>query len=105
MWQIGLWRKRGLGLLAADLGPGHLLQDHANRLFLYRGDMEAEWRSYGDDAEAICTAFAAGINAYVDLVEAGVMPLAKEFEILGTRRRGGRRKRWCASAPIASAAT
>ncbi|HEU4987707.1 MAG TPA: penicillin acylase family protein [Rhizobiaceae bacterium] len=85
LWQIDLWRKRGLGLLSADFGPGYLLQDQASRLFLYRGDMAAEWRCYGDDAETICTAFAEGINAYVGLVEKGVMPLPEEFERLGTR--------------------
>src|SRR5580704_14934339 len=42
LWQIDLWRKRGLGLLAADFGPGYLEQDRAARLFLYRGDMQAE---------------------------------------------------------------
>ena len=42
LWQMDLWRKRGLGLLAADFGPGFLAQDRAARLFLYRGDMEAE---------------------------------------------------------------
>ena len=47
LWQIDLWRKRGLGLLAADFGPGFLMQDRAARLFLYRGDMEAEWAAYG----------------------------------------------------------
>lgn len=85
LWQIDLWRKRGLGLLAADLGPGYLMQDHAARLFLYRGDMAPEWAAYGDDAEAICTAFAAGVNAGVDLVLAGDMPLPQEFAVLGTR--------------------
>lgn len=39
LWQIDLWRKRGLGLLAADFGPGYLEQDRANRLMLYRGAM------------------------------------------------------------------
>ena len=85
LWQIDLWRKRGLGLLAADFGPGYLMQDRAARLFLYRGDMAAEWAAYGDDAEAICTAFAAGINAYVNLVLAGRMPLPAEFAVLDTQ--------------------
>ncbi len=31
LWQIDLWRKRGLGLLAADFGPGYLAQDQAAR--------------------------------------------------------------------------
>ena len=49
LWQIDLARKRGLGLLAADFGPGYLEQDRAARLFLYRGDMDAEWACYGPD--------------------------------------------------------
>src|ERR1700712_564158 len=70
LWQIDLWRKRGLGLLAADFGPGYLEQDRAARLFVYRGDMAAEWACYGADAREICEAFVNGINAYVDLVRA-----------------------------------
>lgn len=84
LWQIDLWRKRGLGLLAADFGPGYLMQDRAARLFLYRGDMAPEWAAYGDDAEDICTAFAAGINAAIDLVRDGTWPLPPEFAALGT---------------------
>lgn len=49
LWQIDLWRKRGLGLLAENFGPGYLEQDRAARLFLYRGDMAAAsarlWRA------------------------------------------------------------
>lgn len=85
LWQIDLWRKRGLGLLAADFGPGYLAQDHAARLFLYRGDMAAEWRSYAEDAQEICTAFVAGINTFIDAIETGEAPLPPEFSEMGTR--------------------
>ncbi len=85
LWQIDLWRKRGLGLLAADFGPGYIEQDRAARLFLYRGDMQAEWDAYCDDAEEIATAFVAGINAYVDLVNRGETELPPEFSLFGTR--------------------
>lgn len=85
LWQIDLWRKRGLGLLAADFGPGYLAQDEASRLFLYRGDMEPEWAAYATDARDICEAFVAGINAYVEEVGAGRLPLPLEFKRLGTR--------------------
>lgn len=84
LWQIDLARKRGLGLLAADLGPGYLEQDRAARLLLYRGDMAAEWAAYAPDAEAICTAFTTGINAYVTGVLAGELTLPPEFTLLGT---------------------
>ena len=69
LWQIDLWRKRGLGLLAADFGPGYVAQDYAARHFLFRGDMDEEWAAYGADAKRICSAFAAGINAYVTLLK------------------------------------
>lgn len=85
LWQIDLARKRGLGLLAADFGPGYLAQDRAARLLLYRGDMAAEWAAYAPDAQEICTAFTQGINAYVADVLAGRLPLPPEFALLGTR--------------------
>lgn len=85
LWQIDLWRKRGLGLLAADFGPGYLAQDLAARHFLYRGDMAAEWAAYAPDAEAICTSFVAGINAYVDLCAREPDRMPPEFALFGTR--------------------
>ena len=85
LWQIDLWRKRGLGLLATDFGPGYLAQDHASRHFLYRGDMHAEWKSYGPDTEEICTAFVSGINAFIALVESGRFPSPPEFELFKSR--------------------
>ena len=84
LWQVDLWRKRGLGLLAADFGPGYLAQDHAARHFLYRGDMGPEWTSYAPDTQTICTAFVAGINAYIALCEAEPARLAPEFALFGT---------------------
>src|SRR5215210_7948234 len=36
LWQIDLWRKRGLGVLAKDFGPSYVDQDRAARMFLYR---------------------------------------------------------------------
>ncbi|MBW8727308.1 MAG: penicillin acylase family protein [Inquilinus limosus] len=85
LWQIDLWRKRGLGLLAADFGPGYLAQDIASRHFLYRGEMAAEWAAYAEDAAAICARFAAGINAYVGLTEREPERLPEEFRLFGTK--------------------
>ncbi len=86
LWQIDLWRKRGLGLLSADFGPGFLAQDRAARLFLFRGDMEREWAAYGSaDMREICEAFTGGINAYVALTEREPERLPPEFVALGTR--------------------
>jgi penicillin amidase len=83
LWQLDLWRKRGLGLLAADHGPGFLAQDRACRLFLYRGDMAAEWAAYGPEAQEIVTAFVAGINAFVALAETDPRLMPPEFPALG----------------------
>lgn len=90
LWQIDLWRRRGLGLLSEVLGPDYLAQDRAARLFLYRGDpatdgdgLYAEWLAYGSDAKRIAEAFTAGINAYVDLLDEHPERLPPEFELLG----------------------
>jgi penicillin G amidase len=86
LWQLDLWRKRGLGLLAADFGPGFLAQDRAARLFLYRGDMTAEWASYGTkEARAIGEAFVAGLNAFIALTETMPDLLPPEFAQMATR--------------------
>ncbi len=85
LWQIDLWRKRGLGLLAASFGPAYVEQDRAARLFLYRGDMAAEWAAYGPKAKARAEAFVAGVNAYVAEVRAGRLPLPVEFKLTASQ--------------------
>ena len=44
LFQLDLWRRRGHGELAEAFGPAYVEQDRATRLFLYRGDMDREWR-------------------------------------------------------------
>ncbi len=70
LFQIDLWRRRGLGQLAEVFGPSFVQQDRAARLFLYRGDMDREWAAYASrgsaEARDIAAAFVAGINAYID---------------------------------------
>ena len=83
LWQIDLWRRRGLGELAEVLGPAYVRQDRAARLFLFRGDMHAEWLAYGADAKEITRAFVAGVNAYVALTEREPDLLPLEFGVLG----------------------
>jgi penicillin amidase len=43
LWQIDLWRRRGLGLLSEVFGSSFIEKDRAARLFLYRGEMRSEW--------------------------------------------------------------
>ena len=86
LWQLDLWRKRGLGKLAEDFGPGFLAEDRAARLFLYRGDMQAEWAAYGtQEAQTIADAFVQGINAWVAQTVADPGLLPPEFAATDTR--------------------
>ncbi|OSZ72786.1 hypothetical protein CAP39_00365 [Sphingomonas sp. IBVSS1] len=85
LWQIDLWRKRGLGRLSASFGPAYVAQDRAARLFLYRGDMAAEWAAYPTGAKGWTEGFVAGINAFIAEVEAGRAPLPLEFKATGTQ--------------------
>lgn len=83
LWQIDTWRRRGLGLLAQVWGAAYAEQDRAARLFLYRGDMHAEWLAYASDTKDIAAAFTAGINAYVTLTRQDPSRLPLEFRELG----------------------
>ncbi|GAA4847560.1 penicillin acylase family protein [Actinomycetospora corticicola] len=84
LFQIDLWRRRGLGRLAEALGPRYLAQDRARRLLLYRGDMDAEWAAYPAGARDVVTAFVDGVNAYVRwTLEAADERLPPEFAALG----------------------
>ena len=85
LWQLELWRQRGLGQLAADFGPGFLAEDRAARLFLYRGDMGAEWAAYGTaETRSITEAFVAGINAWIARTVAQPDLLPPEFAATST---------------------
>ncbi len=80
LYQIEIWRRTGAGQLAEVFGPEYVERDRIARLVGYRGDMDAEWSSYGPDAREIAEAFTSGINAYVD---ANRDRLPVEFELLG----------------------
>ncbi|MDH2328285.1 penicillin acylase family protein [Cereibacter sp. SYSU M97828] len=85
LWQIDLWRKRGLGLLSENFGESYVDQDRATRMFLYRGDMDAEWAAYGPNGRTYAEAFVAGVNAYVQQVLDGTVPLPVEFVVTDTQ--------------------
>ena len=82
LWQIDVWRRRGLGQLSEVFGAEYLDQDRATRLFLYRGDMYREWLAYGSDAKRIAEAFTSGINAYIDVLDENPELLPPEFDLL-----------------------
>ena len=85
LWQMDLWRKRGLGQMAADYGPAWVESDRAARSVLYRGDMYREWLAYGSDAKRVAEAFVAGVNAFVAETERDASRLPAEFRLLGTK--------------------
>ncbi|UNT00132.1 penicillin acylase family protein [Streptomyces tubbatahanensis] len=68
LFQLDLWRRRGLGLLSEVLGADYVEHDRAARLFLYRGDMAEEWAAYGPGTQEMARSFVTGVNAYVTLV-------------------------------------
>ncbi|WP_174188401.1 penicillin acylase family protein [Nocardia barduliensis] len=85
LFQLDLWRRRGLGQLAEAFGPDFVERDRAARLLLYRGDMDAEWRAYGPATRVAVTRFVAGINAYIDRLDRDPEALPPEFALAGYR--------------------
>jgi len=83
LFQIDLWRRRGNGWLSEVFGPAFVAQDRANRLFRYRGDMDAEWAAYGPATRAVVTAFTRGVNAYVGWLLEHPEHLPPEFVAYG----------------------
>ena len=86
LFQMEIWKRSGQGRLAEILGPDAVARDINARRLRYRGDMQVEFASYASDARAILEAFTAGINAYIDLIQApGGRGVPVEFEMAGFR--------------------
>src|SRR5215469_11480617 len=64
LFQIDLWRRRGLGQLSEVFGPACLEQDKATRLCRHRGDMQREWAAYSSDSAETAGYSVARITAY-----------------------------------------
>lgn len=82
LFQIDLWRRRGLGQLAEVFGPAYVEQDKATRLFLYREDIKKEWAMYSPDTEQMFQEFVSGINAYIDWLDQNPDQMPFEFKHL-----------------------
>jgi penicillin amidase len=82
MFQLELWMRKAMGRLAEILGPEAVERDRIARLLRYRGDWEAEWRSYSPDTRRIAEAFVRGINAWIEQAGENLPP---EFGLLGIR--------------------
>src|SRR5260370_18229055 len=53
LFQLELWRRQATGTVAEILGPKELKRDIGNRLFMFRGDLEQELKSYHPHGPAI----------------------------------------------------
>lgn len=82
LFQMEMWKRAGQGRLAEVLGKSAVERDRYARLLRYRGDMQAEYRSYAPDALSILTAFTDGINAYIHYINSPGGPgLPIEFQL------------------------
>jgi penicillin G amidase len=80
LFQMDLWRRSVQGRLSEVLGPNFIERDPMTRRVQYRGDIEAEWTSYGPGTKAIATAFVRGVNAWVAIARER---LPAEFALAG----------------------
>jgi penicillin amidase len=80
LWQMEIWRRTGEGKLSEILGPAYLERDKFARLMRYRGDMEAEWKSYAPDTRRIIESFVKGVNAFIE-TSRNRLPI--EFQLTG----------------------
>ena len=83
LFQIDLAHRRELGRLAEAFGPDFAAHDAAARLFLFRGDLDAELARVPENILACARAYVAGINARIDEVIADPALLPLEYGILG----------------------
>jgi penicillin amidase len=84
LFQMEIWKRSGQGRLAEILGPDAVERDVNARRLQYRGDMDAEFKSYAPDTQSILEAFTDGINAYIDAVQRpGGSGLPVEFQMAG----------------------
>ncbi len=85
LFQFELWRRQATGTVAEILGPRELKRDIGTRLFQFRGDITAEMAHYHPQGVEIIQAFVAGVNAYVDWINAHPDQLPEEFKMLDLR--------------------
>ena len=81
LWQMEMWRRGLEGRMAEILGPQAVDRDRNARLMKYRGPMDdSEWTSYHPQGKRIFTAYAAGINAFI---QQNAKNLPIEFKLTG----------------------
>lgn len=83
LWQMDFGHRQSLGRLAEVFGDAFVPSDVANRLFLFRGDADAELARYSSVVQDSAKAYVAGINAYIHTLKENPENLPAEFALLG----------------------
>ena len=84
LFQLDLGHRRNLGRLAEAFGPAFIVHDHAERLFHYRGHLDAELSRLPPEVLDCARGYCDGINARLAEVAADPALLPAEYRILGS---------------------
>lgn len=82
LFQLDFGHRRDMGRLAEAFGAEFAERDHAERLFHFRGDLDAELAKVPREVLACARGYVAGINARIDEVMADPSSLPDEYRIL-----------------------
>lgn len=85
LFQFEIWRRQATGTVAEILGEREIKRDIGTRLFKFRGDMKQEMNHYHKDGEEIITAYADGVNAYIEEALKNPEKLPVEFRLLNIK--------------------
>lgn len=83
LFQIDMEHRRDTGRMAEAFGPRFVAADKAARLFLYRGDIDAELAALPPGVLECAQGYVAGVNARIDELAADPAQLPLEYGILG----------------------
>jgi hypothetical protein len=83
LFQIDMEHRRDMGRMAEAFGPRFVAADKAARLFLYRGDIDAELAALPADVLECARGYVAGVNARIAELAADPAQLPLEYGILG----------------------
>jgi penicillin amidase len=85
LWQMDLFRRSARGELAEVLGSGALEEDKRHRTVGFAQTADAEAAQASPRARTLLEAYAKGVNAYIDSLDAKSLP--PEFQILQYKPR------------------
>jgi penicillin G amidase len=83
LFQIDMDYRGDMGRMAEAFGPRFVAADRAARLFLYRGDIDAELAELPAEVLDCARGYVAGVNARIDELAANPSRLPLEYGILG----------------------